>query len=387
MDTINTLSNAKADRLNRKVLAEVKAGQIRLLYQHPFLIVINLLNAVLVIAVLWKGFPRGALLIWLALFLFVIPARFVVANLQARQAWPAMRAATWYIVGSAATGCLWGFLALVVIATSNLAYDVFIVFVLGGMTAGALLLDTSYLPAFFAFVLPAVVPTSVAFLMRGDLMSVAMGLMITVFALVLMAVGYRINRWIRETMRLTAQLQWTTAKLARREARLQIIANHDQLTGLYNRYYLFDTLEREIHRASRNHLPLSLAMLDIDNFKSYNDDFGHHAGDEVLRALGALVTGSVRATDIVCRFGGEEFLLVFPDTDGLAALTRLQNACRDIKQMRYASQGQELPHVTVCVGLAQYPRHGQTADELICAADRALYLAKKNGRDRIEVLP
>ena len=82
MDTINTISNAKADRLNRKVLAEVKAGQIRLLYQHPFLIVINLLNAVLVIAVLWKGFPRGALLIWLALFLFVIPARFVVANLQ-----------------------------------------------------------------------------------------------------------------------------------------------------------------------------------------------------------------------------------------------------------------------------------------------------------------
>jgi diguanylate cyclase (GGDEF)-like protein len=164
---------------------------------------------------------------------------------------------------------------------------------------------------------------------------------------VLTAVGYRINRWIRESV-LTADLHRANAELARRKVRLQIIANHDQLTGLYNRYYLVDTLEREIHRAKRHQLPLSQAILDIDNFKSHNDTFGHHAGDEVLRAFGSLLNASLRATGIVCRYGGEEFLIVFPDSDGVEALDRIQNVCQDVKQRRYVCRGQESFRVSRC---------------------------------------
>jgi diguanylate cyclase (GGDEF)-like protein len=288
---------------------------------------------------------------------------------------------------------LWGLLAFAVIATPDIADQVFIVFVLGGMTAGAILLDAAYLPAFLAFVLPVVGPAALAFLARGDRMSVAMGLMLAAFVAVQAVVGHRINRWIVGTLRLqaqrellTADLYRTTAELERREAILKIMANHDQLTGLFNRYYLLETLGRELRRARRLHLPIAVAILDIDHFKDFNDNFGHEAGDEVLRAVGGLLQSVVRGSDIVCRYGGEEFLVVFLDSNTNAALQRLHEICRAIKGKQHVCQGQPLPSVTLSVGVAEYPRHAGTVDGLIRGADRALYAAKKAGRDCIEVL-
>jgi diguanylate cyclase (GGDEF)-like protein len=375
------------------VTPEVFVEQIRLLYQHPILIVVNIVNAALVVAVLWSRFPHPPLLAWLALFLVLIPIRLLIAHLQARHRWPAVRAATASVIGSALTGTAWGLLAFAIISASGIAYQVFIVFVLGGMTAGAVLLDAAYLPAFFAFVAPIIVPTSLAFVLRGDLMSVAMGAMLAVFAAVQSVIGHRTNRWIVDTLRLqaqrenlTADLYRTTAELTRREAILRIMANHDELTGLFNRYYLFETMAREMRRAQRLAAPITIAILDIDHFKDFNDNFGHEAGDEILRTMGAFLQRSVRGSDIVCRYGGEEFLLVFFDSNTLAALPRLAQICEGIKDTRYACRGLPLPGVTLSVGVAQYPDHARTVDGLIRAADRALYAAKKAGRDRIEVV-
>jgi diguanylate cyclase (GGDEF)-like protein len=375
------------------VTPEVFVEQIRLLYQHPILIVVNIVNAALVVAVLWPRFPHPPLLAWLALFLVLIPIRLLIAHLQARHRWPAVRAATASVIGSALTGTAWGLLAFAIISASGIAYQVFIVFVLGGMTAGAVLLDAAYLPAFFAFVAPIIVPTSLAFVLRGDLMSVAMGAMLAVFAAVQSVIGHRTNRWIVDTLRLqaqrenlTADLYRTTAELTRREAILRIMANHDELTGLFNRYYLFETMAREMRRAQRLAAPITIAILDIDHFKDFNDNFGHEAGDEILRTMGAFLQRSVRGSDIVCRYGGEEFLLVFFDSNTLAALPRLAQICEGIKDTRYACRGLPLPGVTLSVGVAQYPDHARTVDGLIRAADRALYAAKKAGRDRIEVV-
>jgi diguanylate cyclase (GGDEF)-like protein len=211
------------------------------------------------------------------------------------------------------------------------------------------------------------------------------------FALIQAVVGWRANRWIVDTLRLqvqrehlTADLYRTTAELTRREAILRIMANHDQLTGLFNRYYLLETLGRELSRARRLHLPITVAILDIDHFKDYNDNFGHEAGDEVLRATAAMLKDSVRSTDIVCRYGGEEFLIVFLDSTAAATLPRLAQICQDIRQHAYAYAGSTLPSVTLSVGVAEYPHQGRTVDALIRGADRALYAAKKAGRDRIE---
>jgi diguanylate cyclase (GGDEF)-like protein len=268
---------------------------------------------------------------------------------------------------------------------------VFIIFVLGGMTAGAVLLDAAYLPAFVAFVLPILAPATVAFAVRGDEVSLAMGAMLVAFTIVQGVVGWRANRWILDTLKLqaqrenlTADLYRTTAELTRREAILRIMANHDQLTGLFNRYYLLETLGRELARARRLQVPITVAILDIDHFKDYNDNFGHAAGDEVLRATAAMLKDAVRSTDIVCRYGGEEFLIVFLDSAAATALPRLGQICQEVRQRVYQYQGSAMPGVTLSVGVAEFPHHGRSVDALIRAADRALYAAKKAGRDCIE---
>lgn len=155
-------------------------------------------------------------------------------------------------------------------------------------------------------------------------------------------------------------------------------AIHDPLTGLYNRYYMQESLERELRRAVRLSRPVSLAMLDLDHFKAFNDRLGHPAGDELLRALGAYLLTSVRGGDIACRYGGEEFLVILPEAGLEAARERAE-------QWRKAIPGLELSGeawpVTVSIGVACWPEQGRTAEELIAAADRALYQAKEAGRD------
>ena len=162
-------------------------------------------------------------------------------------------------------------------------------------------------------------------------------------------------------------------------------AVRDPLTGLFNRQYLDETLMREIRRDRRRRAPFSLVMLDIDHFKVFNDTYGHAAGDEVLKELGKLLRDTVRASDIACRYGGEEFVVVLLDADLAAALPTVERICLDIKRKQCIYRGQELPGITVSAGLAQYPMHGTSAEELLRAADEALYAAKNAGRDRIEI--
>lgn len=161
-------------------------------------------------------------------------------------------------------------------------------------------------------------------------------------------------------------------------------ALRDQLTGLFNRRYLVETLPREVRRAHRSGLPLTIAMLDIDFFKRFNDVYGHDAGDLVLSELGHVLRESLRAADIACRYGGEEFLVVLPDCDLAAARDRLARICQLVKGTKHVFRGQKLSPVTLSVGLATLSETLPDGESLITAADKAMYIAKTNGRDRIE---
>ncbi len=161
-------------------------------------------------------------------------------------------------------------------------------------------------------------------------------------------------------------------------------AIRDDLTGLYNRRYLHETLQRELNRAIRENYPLSLVMVDVDHFKLVNDEFGHPVGDLVLKSLADQLTTNARSSDIVCRYGGEEFIAVLPHTSVEVAAQRAEEwrlsfaaSCVEIFQAEIQA--------TISLGIAEYPRHGQTSAELIAAVDRALYLAKTRGRNRVEV--
>lgn len=161
-------------------------------------------------------------------------------------------------------------------------------------------------------------------------------------------------------------------------------AIRDPLTGLFNRRYLMETLPREIGRAQRRGTPLTIAMLDIDHFKRFNDEYGHDAGDLVLTDLATEFAAALRTDDIACRYGGEEFLLALPGCSLAVAWQRLTDISVKTRSKTISFQGKSLPGTTFSIGLAALSDSLSSSESLITAADKAMYAAKRMGRDRIE---
>jgi diguanylate cyclase (GGDEF)-like protein/PAS domain S-box-containing protein len=183
---------------------------------------------------------------------------------------------------------------------------------------------------------------------------------------------------------LAEHLALALANLRLRET-LRVQSIRDPLTGLFNRRYLEESLERELRRAARNKRTLGTIMLDLDDFKTYNDTFGHEAGDTLLRELGNFLKSNIRGEDIACRYGGEEFALILPEASIEGTRQRAEQLREGVKHLEVQHRGQSLGGVTLSVGVAMFPEHGTTTDDILRAADAALYQAKATGRDRVVI--
>jgi len=166
---------------------------------------------------------------------------------------------------------------------------------------------------------------------------------------------------------------------------LRMRALHDPLTGLYNRLYLNESLNKDIQRAKRQNITLAIIMMDVDHFKEVNDTFGHEAGDFVLKEVSNLILKNTRKSDIVCRYGGEEFLLMYYDVSQDSALKAIEQLRVDISKMNLTLGTQSIRTITASFGLSIYPTHGETSSELISAADKALYQSKESGRNKTTI--
>lgn len=182
----------------------------------------------------------------------------------------------------------------------------------------------------------------------------------------------------------TDQLSLALANIRLRET-LHHQAIHDPLTDLFNRRYLVETMEREILRAQRKGDPLVVMMLDLDHFKRFNDTFGHEAGDCLLQTLAGFLKSHIRGGDIVCRYGGEEFVLILPEVSLEVALMRAEEFRQGVSNLQVHYQGQLLDKITISLGVAAFPKDGMTTDEVLKAADQALYRAKAAGRNQVAV--
>jgi len=160
-------------------------------------------------------------------------------------------------------------------------------------------------------------------------------------------------------------------------------AIHDPLTGLLNRRYLYESLPQTLNHALRMKQSFTVCMIDIDFFKKINDTYGHDAGDEVLKFIAALLKNNLRKSDMICRFGGEEFVVVLLDNDLEHAKSQMELIRLAVKDAQIKIQKQTLPSISISIGIAETPKHGVTISDLLRAADSALYIAKKTGRDRI----
>jgi diguanylate cyclase (GGDEF)-like protein len=216
---------------------------------------------------------------------------------------------------------------------------------------------------------------------------------LSLYLLIVSNVAYSRNRQLREArkqLRLGEQtlhganqsLQQQLDEIHALQAQLSEQANRDPLTGLYNRRYLDATLARELARCAREGQPLSLMLIDLDHFKQVNDTYGHPAGDAVLKMLAAMLNQQARAGDVACRYGGEEFLLVLPNMPQDIALRRAEQWRADFAASTVAFDTRQV-QATLSVGIATYPDHGNSPEELIRCADRALYRAKSEGRNRV----
>lgn len=173
------------------------------------------------------------------------------------------------------------------------------------------------------------------------------------------------------------------AELRRQEAALQTLAATDELTGLANRRSMVQRIQHELERGERNPRPTTLLMLDLDHFKGVNDTYGHAAGDAVLRALADLCRSLLRRIDTAGRWGGEEFMVLLPETDGDEALAAAERLRQQLAELAIRVDGQAL-NVTMSVGVAT-SGPGTTLDEAVARADQALYEAKNTGRNRVVV--
>ena len=196
----------------------------------------------------------------------------------------------------------------------------------------------------------------------------------------------RPTRDVEQRLRaMTDRIGPALANLKLRDA-LRELALRDGLTGLYNRRYLEDALNRELHRAERSGKPVSVVMIDIDHFKPFNDKYGHDAGDFVLNALARAITKSIRPSDIACRYGGEELAIVLPEANLDCARERVEQIRLAIRDTNLTHLGQALPAPTASFGIAVYPTNGTKSTDLLKAADQALYRAKQEGRDLVCVV-
>jgi diguanylate cyclase (GGDEF)-like protein/PAS domain S-box-containing protein len=196
---------------------------------------------------------------------------------------------------------------------------------------------------------------------------------------------------ITERKRIENALKTANEQLNARVAEVEILhaelreqALRDPLTGLHNRRYLSETLPREIARAAREKSCLSIVISDVDHFKMINDTYGHQVGDQFLVLLGQLFKSCLRGSDIVCRYGGEEFVLVLPGVNAAAAEKRAEEIRRKAAGLIVTHAGQPLS-VTLSLGVASYPLHGADGEAVIIKADQALYAAKQMGRDQVRV--
>ena len=197
-----------------------------------------------------------------------------------------------------------------------------------------------------------------------------------------------IKEEIRELVQLASmasdQIALALANLKLRSS-LHYESTRDPLTQLFNRRYLLETLEREIARSKRANKELSVLVIDIDHFKIYNDTHGHAAGDHVLREFGALLRQTIRDSDIACRYGGEEFVMVLPECSADDAYKRAYDLRKHASELSVEHLGKELGQITISIGVSAFPQQGTSASALLAEADAALYKAKAQGRDRVVV--
>ena len=390
------------DRRQQQVYAE----QVRLLYINANAGVwVTVFVAAVLSYLQWKVVSHPIVVGWLVYMLAISTVRLTLAHDYWREAsnTKPRRWANAFAIDTGLSGLGWGAAGVLLYPQAQLANQVILAFVLGGMMLGAGSILAARPEAFLAFIIPAGMPVSVRFLLQGDPAHLAMGLLGAVFTVATLLTTWRIYLTLRSSLNLQfenedlvgdlesakndadrlnqeleVRVQLRTTELREALAENEYLATHDALTGTPNRRLLEDRLEQALARADREHHKVAVIELDLDNFKEVNDTFGHRVGDLVLKNVVARVKARLRASDTLARTGGDEFTVLadVADAEGAQALASALELA-----FAHPLEVDGNPVITrASLGVALYPDNGGSADELRAAADKMMYIAKRSKR-------
>ena len=332
--------------------------------------------AIVVAIPMWAAVERWAILTWLGLILlaFVLRAVLFLAYGRARPSGAQVLKWYWpYVATLLFSAAVWGFGLLWLMPTDSVLHQALAYVFLLGMASSALTAYSAVREIALATFIVTLMPAAIWFLFQGDVLRVAMGL----GGLLYLASSWRATAILARAMHRNIQL---THELDSARASAELAAQTDELTGLKNRRAFTELGERALHRCRRAGRPVSVMVLDLDQFKSINDRFGHAAGDRALILLSRAIRDCLREDDVCGRLGGEEFAVVMPGTSDSDALQVAERIRQAIGQTRLSGDGKDY-NITVSVGVAF---GAGELDELINQADLAMYQAKEQGGNRIE---
>jgi len=351
----------------------------------PLSLAAVLFNATVLSAVFWDVVPRGTTIAWLGAIWTVSLYRWFVH----RRIAPTLtttaaseRALKLFATGVLGSGAVWGSTSLLLFPAHSMVHQVFLAFVIAGMSAGAVATLSAVYRLSAAFLLLNLLPLIARFLYVGDAIGNVMAIMTALFLLMLMLSSRSLNRTILTSLE-TRYAHQQAEKTIRQQAL------HDELTGLPNRRLLLERLTQELARSTRHKHLGGLLFVELDHFKTINDSLGHRIGDRLLQAVAKRLSGRLRAEDTVARLGGDEFVILLTEIadQSETAPSNAQKIAEDLLELfrrPFSVEGHEL-HMSVSIGVAVFPTAQETAEDLLQQADVAMYNAKESGRDNIKL--
>lgn len=353
--------------------------------QLPISLVVNLVNGLIAVVVLWDAAAAPVLLFWLLLLTAVTATRFLTMRAFRKASPDTRRDQAWthyFVAGACASGVVWGAAGVLLFHPSSFPHQVFLTFVLGGMIAGAVPLLSSVGHAYWLFAVPAVVPISIQMLSLGDPMHLIMGLMIAIFGIAMLSTSSEVRRLYQDLENLRRDLL-SSIELSHS---LEHMVRVDPLTQIPNRLLFEEELKKEWGRAKRDNETLAVIIGDIDHFKEYNDHYGHPAGDRCLVTVAQTMQRALsRPSDVLARIGGEEFAFLLPRTNLSGAISVAELMHEKILAMKLPHEASPVVNqVTLSFGVASSSDATVSSPaDLVRVSDLALYEAKRRGRNQI----
>lgn len=354
----------------------VRMEQVKMLHESPTIVWFNPGVALVAVGFLWNAYATWVLLLWVAAHCAVAAAR-----LRARAGFlrepptyrRAVRGCRHFAIGAGSSGFLWGGMAaLVTLRSADPTYQVFFAFLAGGMIAGAVLQQSAYLPAFYAYAGSILLPCILADVVRADRLSLEMGIALMAYAAVTGLAGRHSSRWIANSLRLGLEQKQIQEQLIR-------TTRFDGLTGLANRAVFVAALDQAFARARRGDGAFAVLYLDLDYFKDVNDTLGHDVGDRLLQIVAERLKSQIRLSDTAARFGGDEFAVLATNLHGPEDAAVLARALLAAVSQVIVIDGNEI-QIGTSIGIAIYDQNVANSEVLLTYADLALYRAKAEGR-------